>query len=326
MQKRREVQDDIFEPRGFGDFGGFRLHGRMMPSLFGGRDPFDDPFFSDPFDSLLGPNSASTAMQKPNRGKGIVIEELDSDDEETDNCPQHGDKDFDKKNSKSTMEPSVEHPDDDFSGMFSFFFFLMKFWVFPLTQLAVSYLVLPLERKNSDVKYKNDHYMAEPSKARTFSFQSSRVTYGGIDGAYYTSTRTRRMGDNGVVMEENKEADTTTGQAKHRISRGIHDKGHSVLRKLDSDGKVDTTQTLHNLNEDELAGFEEAWKGNNMAQLPGFDAHKNMDSSGGKQNRKQVWPQARLEPARRERGFPSNYEEGNNSGGRTKKVVRINIQ
>jgi hypothetical protein len=25
--------------------------------------------------------------------------------------------------------------------------------------------------------------------------------------------------------------------------------GHSVLRKLDSDGKVGTTQTLHNLNE-----------------------------------------------------------------------------
>lgn len=26
------------------------------------------------------------------------------------------------------------------------------------------------------------------------------------------------------VMEENKEADTTTGQASHRITRGIHDK------------------------------------------------------------------------------------------------------
>jgi len=25
---------------------------------------------------------------------------------------------------------------------------------------------------------------------------------------------------------------------------------------------------------DELAGFEEAWKGNNMAQLPGFDVHR----------------------------------------------------
>lgn len=29
---------------------------------------------------------------------------------------------------------------------------------------------------------------------------------------------------NQVVMEENKEADTTTGQATHRITRGIHDK------------------------------------------------------------------------------------------------------
>jgi len=33
-----------------------------------------------------------------------------------------------------------------------------------------------------------------------------------------------------------------------------------------------------------------------------------------------------LEPSRREREFPSNYEAGNNSGGRTKKIVRINIE
>ncbi|KAG5060722.1 hypothetical protein JHK87_001751 [Glycine soja] len=303
MQKGREVRDNnIFEPRRFEDFGDFGFHRSRMPSLFGGRDPFDDPFFTDPFDSLFGPSSASRAMQKTNREKGIVIEEIDSDDEGADNGPETGEKDFDKKKSKSTMEPSIEYPDDDVN-----------------------------ERKNSDVTYKNDHCMAEP-KARKFSFQTSRVTYGGIDGAYYTSTRIRRMGANGEVMEENKEADTTTGQASHRITRGIHDKGHSVLRKLDSDGKVDTTQTLHNLNEDELAGFEEAWKGNNMAQLPGFDVHRKeehsnvADSSSGKHNRKQVWPLQYLEPAGRSRGFPSNYEAGTDSGGRTKKVVRINIE
>ncbi|KAL5133020.1 hypothetical protein HKD37_03G006409 [Glycine soja] len=305
MQKGREVRDNnIFEPRGFGDFGGFGFHRSMMPSLFGDRDPFDDPFFTDPFDSLFGPSSASRAMQKTNREKGIVIEELDSDDEGGDNGPEIGDKDFDKKKSKSTMEPSVEHPDDDVN-----------------------------ERKNSDITYKNDHYMVEPLKARKFSFQTSRVTYGGIDGAYYTSTRTRKMGANGELMEENKEGDTTTGQATHRITRGIHDKGHSVLRKLDSDGKVDITQTLHNLNEDELAGFEEAWKGNNMAELPGYDVHMKeehnnvADSSSGKQqNRNQVWPLQYLEAARISRGLPSNYDAGTNSGGRTKKVVRINIE
>ncbi|KAL2329591.1 hypothetical protein Fmac_017172 [Flemingia macrophylla] len=294
MQKGREVEDKIFEPRGFADFGGFGFRSSMTSSLFGGRDPFDDPFFTHPSDSLFGPRSASRAMQGTNKEKGIVIEELDSDDEGAGNCPQTGDNDFDQKNSKSTTEPSVEHPDDDDS-----------------------------ERKNSGATYKNDHYVAEPSKARKFSFQTSRVTYGGIDGAYYTSTRTRRMGADGVVLEEKKEADTTTGQASHRITRGIHDKGHSVTRKLDSDGKVDTKQALHNLNEDELAGFEETWKGSNMAQLPGFDVHRNEDSSGGKQNRNQVWPLPYLEPAR---GFPSNYEAGTNSWGRTKKVVRINIE
>lgn len=80
---------------------------------------------------------------------------------------------------------------------------------------------------------------------------------------------------NQVTIEESKQADRTTGQATHRISRGIHDKvnlgnelnsyilfynelvlqlilvvqGHSVTRKLEPDGKVDTVQTLHNLDE-----------------------------------------------------------------------------
>lgn len=35
-------------------------------------------------------------------------------------------------------------------------------------------------------------------QAQTFSFQSSTVTYGGANGAYYTSSSTRRMGGDGV--------------------------------------------------------------------------------------------------------------------------------
>ncbi|KAK7330687.1 hypothetical protein VNO77_24885 [Canavalia gladiata] len=33
------------------------------------------------------------------------------------------------------------------------------------------------------------------------------------------------------------------------ISKGIHGKGRALSKKLDSDGKVDTMQTLHNINE-----------------------------------------------------------------------------
>ncbi|KAK3036037.1 hypothetical protein RJ639_030738 [Escallonia herrerae] len=73
------------------------------------------------------------------------------------------------------------------------------------------------------------------------------------------------------VIEESKQADRTTGQAAHRISRGIHDKGHSVTRKLNSDGKVDTVQTLHNLNEDELGGSEQDWEGNIGSQLSSWN-------------------------------------------------------
>ena len=121
MNKGREVGDNIFESGkgfdGFGDFGGFGFGRSMMPSLFGGRYPFDDPFFTDPFDSLFGPSSASRTMQKASKEKGIVIEELGSDDEEGNNFPDTGDpEDFDRKIPISTMEPSVEHPDDDVNG------------------------------------------------------------------------------------------------------------------------------------------------------------------------------------------------------------------
>ncbi|KAL5998291.1 hypothetical protein ACLOJK_009230 [Asimina triloba] len=98
--------------------------------------------------------------------------------------------------------------------------------------------------------------------------------------AYYTSSITRRTGSDGLTVEESKEADTTTGRASHRVSRGIGNKGHSVMRKLDSDGKVDTMQTLHNLNEDELDRFEESWKGKSKKHPPGWNHEFDMLSHG----------------------------------------------
>ncbi|GMI98328.1 hypothetical protein HRI_003502100 [Hibiscus trionum] len=202
MQRGRDGRKDLFDA-------GDPFDAIQRLGSFGSRDPFDDPFFTRPFGTMFKP------------GKGIVIEELNSNEE---------DKEKDKGNTKhvgSGKEPSIEHPDD------------------------------------SDTN-EHDSYGEKGSKlqARSVSFQSSRVTYGGVDGTYYTSTKSRKTGSDGVVIEERTEADARTGEATHRISRGIHDKGHSITRKLNADGKVDTTQTLHNLNEDELADFEMAWKGN----------------------------------------------------------------
>jgi len=110
---------------------------------------------------------------------------------------------------------------------------------------------------------------------QTFMFQSSTVSYGGPNGACYTSSTTRRTGANGITLEESKEADTTTRKATHRISRGIGSKGHSLTRNLNSDGHVNTFQTLHNLNQDELTAFEESWR-NARDNLPGWDPEMNM--------------------------------------------------
>ncbi|PWA98618.1 glycine-rich protein [Artemisia annua] len=110
-------------------------------------------------------------------------------------------------------------------------------------------------------------------QTQSFTFQSSTVTYGGSNGAYYTASTTRRDGSDGLKFEEHKEADSLTGQASHMVSRGIHDKGHTLSRHLKSDGQVDSMQTLHNINEDELTGFEEVWKEKATKHLPGWGAY-----------------------------------------------------
>nr|GMC90817.1 uncharacterized protein LOC109149034 [Ipomoea batatas] len=92
------------------------------------------------------------------------------------------------------------------------------------------------------------------------------------------ATTTRQTGSDGRVWEETKHADVTTGEATHTISRGIHDKGHTLTRKLKSDGKVDTMETLHNLEEDELVGFNREWKCNANKHLPGWNIRRNYNA------------------------------------------------
>ncbi|XP_008803995.2 uncharacterized protein LOC103717400 isoform X2 [Phoenix dactylifera] len=274
MQRGRGGRDDFL---GFGDpfagFGGFGRPGSLISSFFGGRDPFDDPFFTRPFGSLMGPsmfgpsifddrrsffaqtsNAPFLEQAPPPKPKGPIIKELSSDDEEggeekTDMLK----KDNPRKHSRSSKEPYVQDPDEETE-----------------------------EKKSKYMQYGNEFSRPSASQpqARNYTFQSSTVTYGGPNGAYYTSSTTRRSGGDGVTAEEHKEANATTGRATHRISRGIHDKGHSLTRKLNSDGRVDTMQTLHNMHEDELAGFEGTWKGNARQHLPGWNPGFDMLDNG----------------------------------------------
>ncbi|KAK3021180.1 hypothetical protein RJ639_045558, partial [Escallonia herrerae] len=231
----------------------------MMSSLFGGRDAFDDPFFSRPFGSIFGSSmtNSSSPFDDPPRASRTdrpVIEELDTDDEgEVEEEEGHGTGAKNRKSTQSNNDPVVEHPEDQ-----------------------------PNEVTSKNVQHRSDQNKVLRTQPHTFSFR--KVTYGGMNGTYFTATTSRKAGGDGGVIEESKQADRTTGQAAHRISRGIHDKGHSVTRKLNSDGKVDTIQTLHNLNEDELGGFEQDWEGNIKSQLSsrneGFGSFENPESGG----------------------------------------------
>lgn len=297
MQGGRDPFFGFGDPFGsFNGFGGFGGQRSMLSGFFGERDPFDDPFFTRPgsisgssfFGSNGGPfmnlpnggpfmnlpiggpfmnlpiggpfmdlpsggpimneNSSGFLDHQPsmsNKSKGPVIEELTSDDEKDENESKEK-KVNPRKHGRSSKEPIVEDPDDEAA-----------------------------EKKGKYMAHKNNMNLLNHGRPRpqtqSFTFQSSStVTYGGANGAYYTSSTNRRAGSDGLNLEEFKEANSSTGQATHRVSRGIHDKGHSMTRKLKSDGHVDTMQTLHNLNEDELFGFEKAWLGNAKKHLPGW--------------------------------------------------------
>nr|QIB03066.1 hypothetical protein [Oliveria decumbens] len=242
----------------FAGFGGFGGHQSLASSFFGGRDPFDDPFFSRPFGGMLGPmmnadpfntsmgshmmNSHQSGLMNArpstgaNRSRGPIIEELNSDDEVVEDEEK---KHAPKKHCRSSEGPSrVEGTGSK-----------------------------QLEGRNDFNTVNNSRLN---SRSQSFTFQSSSVTYGGSDGSFYTKSRSMRTGSDGLTIDETKEADSATGRASHRLSRGIYDKGHTVSRNLQSDGRVDTKQILHNINEDDLVGFEEAWKENAEKHLPGW--------------------------------------------------------
>ncbi|KAK9039915.1 hypothetical protein V6N11_015098 [Hibiscus sabdariffa] len=284
MQGGRGGRDPFFNFGGdpFGGFGGFGGPRSLLSNFFGGRDPFDDPFFTRPFgsmfeSSLFGPGQSpfmdmhptgfiEHQAPEPKRQRGPIIEELNSDDEKEEE--DSGMKGNPKKHGRSEAEPYVEVPDDE-------------------AEQSVRRNPLHLQSMNAyDSAYQRQQ---QQPQTHSFTFQSSTVTYGGANGAYYTSSKTRRAGSDGIMFEESKEADTASGQASHQVSRGLHNKGHSVMRKLNSDGRADTMQTLHNLNEDELAGFEESWNGKAQKHLPGwsgnFIGHDTIGTGSSGQNR-----------------------------------------
>ncbi|KAG8086671.1 hypothetical protein GUJ93_ZPchr0010g7794 [Zizania palustris] len=211
-----------------------------------------------PHGNINGVSNAGGFIQQapePDRPKGPIIKELSSDDEDDAAVNKEDEENGNpKKHPRMGQVPFVEDPDEEAGD----------------------------NKRLKHEQFEREYVRASTSypQQQSFMFQSSTVTYGGQNGAYYTSSATRRTAGDGITVEERKEADTTTGKATHRISRGIGNKGHSVTRKLSSGGNVDTMQTLHNLNEDELTGFEESWRRNAGLNFSGWDPRVNMLGSG----------------------------------------------
>ena len=136
---------------GLGGFGGFGDHRSLLSNFFGGRNPFDDPFFTRPLGGMFDSNpgffgssgspfmnmhpsgffehqgsSGSPFMNmhpseflehqapEPKRPRGPIIEELNSDDEKEDVNKETIENP--RKHGRSRSERYVEDPDDEIEG------------------------------------------------------------------------------------------------------------------------------------------------------------------------------------------------------------------
>lgn len=137
MQRHRGVGYPFFDVghpfSDFGDFGSFGPSTSLLSNFFGGRDPFDDPFFSRPFggmleSSLFGPMGFSFPGMRPSeflddytpgprKSRGPIIEELNSDDEKEDTKDEIENP---RKRGRSNNDPYMEDLADEVKGKVSF--------------------------------------------------------------------------------------------------------------------------------------------------------------------------------------------------------------
>ncbi|MCO5552097.1 hypothetical protein L7F22_005607 [Adiantum nelumboides] len=206
------------------------------------KDPFDDPFFTQPFGSLF-PSRGEFSEPLPHRqsrgpfdrrfqeqqgSSGVVIEELADDHE-----------DAKAARPRSDQEPIVEHLDD-------------------------------IAQQDNLVHH------SDGLKRFTQSFTFSSVTYEGPQGTYYKSSAMRRAGGDGLFEEVREEKDSINGNEINEIRRGVGNKGHGVTRKKSATGKEDYKETLHNLTKGEKREFDETWKKQAKKYLPGFSKSHGM--------------------------------------------------
>ncbi|GBG81754.1 hypothetical protein CBR_g33932 [Chara braunii] len=289
---RTQLPPGFEEP--FPSFGSaFGMMGGMGggQSLFGSffqNDPFStDPFFTRPFEhmdsmfqrmgSMFGGPMLSGFEQQPRQflqdrpahteGRtGPTIEEI-PDDAPVDEQAQSSS----RRRSGGSQEPIVEHPDDEEE-----------------TQ----------HRRRSDHhrNHARDHHGANDVASRpaggaqVFSFSSvqSYSRDGSGPGNYYSKSTTTRMGPDGVADQQTREQDSRSNTDKLKYVRALGSKARSVLRTRKADGEEESLQTLHNLEEEEAATFDDQWQQKAERALPRWydgSGRALPDQSGGRSSR-----------------------------------------
>lgn len=178
-----------------------------MSGLFGGRDSFFNRPSGSLFKSSMFGSSAADDPSQTQRSNAPVIQELDSDSMQMLRDKDYSNREGDKyrENSWANRNPHIEHPDDQPEGNFNTFFCLFVTIVINsvLVTICCFFLVVHNENasKNSSksTSYGTDHSKVGGTQGRTCGASFQRVTYGGINGPYYTASTRRTTGKDGVI-------------------------------------------------------------------------------------------------------------------------------
>ncbi|DBA69522.1 hypothetical protein WJX79_006914 [Trebouxia sp. C0005] len=229
-----------------------------------GDDFLRDPFFQDPLNHLFGntafldpsqqmaPWSSAALPQRRGRevpiessshrsGTGVSVQPGFSIEEVKDNdhSPSNG------------VAPIVEEPAEGCRNV--------RRHTNAREAAHSSAFMHPLQSFFNDSAFGDSNLFGSANEGNMVFYSSSVVAQQGPDGAQYAQSQSSSYGGQGVAEHQMRMKDGRTGREEMTISRHIGNKGRTVTKQRQADGRQSQQQHLHNITEDDADHFDEVW-------------------------------------------------------------------
>eukprot|EP00877_Chromochloris_zofingiensis_P007873 jgi/Chrzof1/3339/Cz12g21130.t1 len=223
------------------------------------RDPFNDPFFRDPFQHMnnmmnhmlndpffASPFGAFPQTQHVPRNAPPQIEEIPHE--------EHAARPHSHAGGSGT-DPIVEEPDDVEDSHHPAR--PPRHSAGTTSRSAAPELALaqPFGGGVFGSVFSNP-----PQGATVYSYSSSSISSGGPGGMTYSSSTTTRAGPNRVRETQKTVRDGRTGKESITVARGLGDKERVVIRTRDASGSEHIEDILRGIDAHHAPQFDEQWR------------------------------------------------------------------